>query len=727
MELKQHYTFLSLRGIVVCSVGIIISIMLGMNAIVWIRDFKRNYLEAVEWRSEALAQGIINQITNNQKYDSTYYVNNSALLEVFSLQCLQLYELNQAKHVTHIAVIDATGRIAAHNDKRLWRASITSPALRGHLEQHALVTFLDGSMYHTLVPFFTPQNEYLGSIDIGFPEQIVQNKMWQTLRHAGGFLGLAFIIVIGLLFVLMHYIVNRPIQQLVNIGDKLAQGSSVQDIIMETNGKEMSLLGTVYDSIALYLQELADIAGRIALGRMDCDARIRSDEDKLGRSVHAMLNYLNEIADDAAKIAEGNLSETIRLRSEDDLFGRTIQRMVEGLRALILRIRDSSKRIAATGANISTLATQDMTIVKTVNMAAERVLSTMRELDASVAEVVENMGNLSSNMDQTSNAMSEMSLSIGNIAINTTTLKERSQQTTHSLNEAITVLTNVVESATSSKTLSQETIQNAREGEQSVGDIIVGMENLRQTITTAVNAMGDFTNRSHDIIGIVDVIRDIADRTSLLALNASIIAAQAGTHGRGFAVVADEIKNLAGGVAASTRDIATLLNSLQQDTQRVVQTIHAGEANVEQCMKRTQNAQGVLRHILDSAQRSSDLVTRIADLIHELERTTQRVVSDMQDVDAMADDITSSTTQQHATTAQINGAIASINEMVSQIKHAAMEQSKGIAEAVTATGEVTKLMAQNLTSSQRIAETTKELLSQADLLLGSVDQFKLRE
>lgn len=725
MQVKGSLSKVSLRTTILFFVGVIIFIVLGANTIVYIQDFRQNYLEAVEWRSEALAQGIINQIANNQEYDPNYYVNNPGLLVAFSLQCIQLYELNQEKHVAHISIIDGSGTISAHNEKALWGKSIESDTLRRHLDQHNLVTFLDDTTYHTLIPFFSPQNDYLGSIDIGFPKNVVNEKLQESLLHTAILFGLSLLLTIFIISLLTHLIVTKPIGQLVTVGCQLAEGNLVPNPLGGAKGKEISMLGTVFESISTYFRHIADIAGHITTGVLEYKVRVRSEHDMLGNAVQGMLEYLNLVATGAARIAEGDLTEQVQVRSDKDMFGRGIQAMVEGLRSIIVQIRTSSEQIAATGSHISSLAARDIEIVQSVNTSADQVMSTMQELGASVQQVAQNMENLSSTVSQTSASVSQMTSSIGHIAVNTNALKAQTHQTITSLNEAVTSLAGVVESTEASKKSSQDTIQDALEGQQSVEHIMNSMEDLQKTITTAVNVITGFARRSHDITGILDVIREIADRTSLLALNASIIAAQAGVHGRGFAVVADEIKNLAGGVTTSTTDIATIVQSLQQDTASVVQTIHAGAANVEQSIKRTHDARGVLQKIITSAQRSSTVVTQIADALHELKQTAHTVVSAMEQVDSMTDDMTSSTNEQRATTTQINETIAYINDMASQIKRATTDQAKGIHDVLFATTNVSALMAQNLQSSQHIADTTQELSSQAELLLSSVDRFKL--
>src|ERR1041384_5551262 len=97
---------------------------------------------------------------------------------------------------------------------------------------------------------------------------------------------------------------------------------------------------------------------------------------------------------------------------------------------------------------------------------------------------------------------------------------------------------------------------------------------------TAGDVIRQLGERIAAIGNILNVIDDVAEQTSLLALNAAIIAAQAGEHGRGFAVVADEIKDLAERTGASTKEIAELIRSVQDESRNAVAAMKIGRAHV---------------------------------------------------------------------------------------------------------------------------------------------------
>ena len=156
-----------------------------------------------------------------------------------------------------------------------------------------------------------------------------------------------------------------------------------------------------------------------------------------------------------------------------------------------------------------------------------------------------------------------------------------------------------------SRQLSQETIEDALQGQQAVEEVTSSMDTIQQTNSSTVETITRFEQQTQDIGTILDVIDEITDQSSLLALNASIIAAQAGSHGRGFAVIADEMRNLATKVSSSTKDIAAIVKVVQEETVTVVKKIHEGTDDIAQGVRRTQQAREVLQKIFNSAQRSS--------------------------------------------------------------------------------------------------------------------------
>ncbi len=489
---------------------------------------------------------------------------------------------------------------------------------------------------------------------------------------------------------------------------------------------EIESLSNSFYAMAGYLLEIAEAAENISLGEISQTITPRSTRDVLGNAFSQMLDYLHEMSTIAATIAKGDLTSNIMLRSELDAFGQTMQTMTTGIQSLIRQIRASAEQIATTGITIAAMTSQDMHLVQNVQESVADMVATMTEMQKSVEDVAQNMELLAAAVDETLTSVSDTTTSMSDIASNTRNLAQQTQEMITELDQTVEMLEGVREKTNMSSQLSQETIQDALEGQQAVEHVRESMDIIQHTNRDAEDTITIFAQRSREIDMILDVIYDVTEQSSLLALNASIIAAQAGSHGRGFSVIAEEMRNLANEVGASTKNIAAIVQTLQQDTNTVVQMIHDGTAKIEEGVSRTQQAQQRLEKIISSARRSSDVVSEIADALNVQMTTSHKVMKAMEHVHTMTTEITSSTNKQRITTMQIQDAVEHISELASHTYHDTKQQLDGVKLVLNAADTVKTLSEQNLGSSNDINHvTTTDLAEQAQILLLSVDRFRL--
>ena len=151
------------------------------------------------------------------------------------------------------------------------------------------------------------------------------------------------------------------------------------------------------------------------------------------------------------------------------------------------------------------------------------------------------------------------------------------------------------------------------------------LERVAVDINESAVLIESLGERSKQISSVVGVIREIADQTNLLALNAAIEAARAGEQGRGFAVVADEVRKLAERTSVSTQEIATTVTAILEETGRAVQRMQSVSANMSGSVEMARQAGDSLQVIDERAQETVDVVHGIADSTREQSTASQEI------------------------------------------------------------------------------------------------------
>lgn len=223
--------------------------------------------------------------------------------------------------------------------------------------------------------------------------------------------------------------------------------------------------------------------------------------------------------------------------------------------------------------------------------------------------------------------LGDSSRSMANGASDQAGTVSRTTNTVEALSDRIDRISQNAEEAAEA---TEGTREQAMRGLEQIQGIIDGMDRLRALAASNARKARRLGERSLEIGPIVKLIDEISNRTDMLALNATIESVRAGEHGRGFAVVAEEIRKLAERTATGTREIGTLVEAIQADTNESIRALAEEESQMDQEARRVREAGSALERISRMAEDSARLVEGISLSASDQVRAARDLVAGMQ-------------------------------------------------------------------------------------------------
>ncbi len=499
--------------------------------------------------------------------------------------------------------------------------------------------------------------------------------------------------------------------------------------------------------------------------------------------VQDITGTANEIKHQAEQITAGNLQVAELVESEDELgdLARTFSKMrlalrdtVAGVSAAAGRVDESASGLAEIGGGVAQNSQEQVAGIEqatshvagihhnvsqitesshTLSGNVEEASSSVLELGAAGEELHSTAQALNQQVSEVTSSIEQMVRSVNSVGEHTEGLGEAVSETSSSMSEMTRSMREVEGHATETAKLSLHVIELAETGREQVQETIKGMDNIRDATETADEVIRGLAGRMNEIGAIVDVIDDVADETNLLALNAAIIAAQSGEQGRAFSVVADEIKDLADRVLSSTKEIGSLISSVQSESSAAARAIGRGTESVQGGVNLSAEAGVALEEITSAARDSGGRIQEIVAAVREQAKAAGHVEQLMERVSTRVEEIreagleqqrgnevvmrgasvmrdvaqqTQRTTEEQSSGAgRIRDSMESVREAVEHIHHALQEQGEACTAALSFLQEVFSRTQSNDESADQLREAALAMQRQAERLRDDVRRFRI--
>jgi HAMP domain-containing protein len=454
---------------------------------------------------------------------------------------------------------------------------------------------------------------------------------------------------------------TNQVRNIAEVTTAVAQGDLSKKITVEAKGEILELKDTInkmVDQLNAFGSEVTRIAREVGVeGQLGGQAEVlgvagtwKELTDNVNMLAANLTNQVRNIAEVTTAVAQGDLSKKITVEAKGEILElkNTINGMVDNLSAIIGDINSVMAMVGEgnlTGMVSAEAAGEFASMVDGIN----GTIDSLRKIVAELREVGLNVGGVSQNMLSTGQ---EMNAAVMQMSSSAEQIAEGAQAQAKQITEASRESEGVGQTASNTLTRAEEMNQIAEVASKATAEGRAAMEVttkntdlMLQGSQESVAGIEALSKSNEQIQEIVDLIRDIASQTNILAINAAIEAVRAGRHGKGFAVVAEEVKSLSADTKAQAKNISTLVQSIQKETQATVATIKTMAENVEAGRRSIEQTSKAFEDINRSIESTSRTAKEISEAAADQKKSIDAVSQSLDKISGVSADTSTAATQ----------------------------------------------------------------------------------
>jgi methyl-accepting chemotaxis protein len=498
------------------------------------------------------------------------------------------------------------------------------------------------------------------------------------------------------------------------------------------------------------------------------------------RAITVPFRTLGRAAD---RIAAGDLTASPPTVSRDEMgqLASDFRRMTQGLKALVTDVQTASEGVSLGAREAAAIGERVRTGALDQHAGVVAMKAAVEAMESSVGQVSRGMGGLAEYVAATNAAMAEMASALEEVRDKGSEL-ERSMQaalrdvdhlaeagreaegtigelgqvaghasgTFSGVKASLTALERAAGESEANAALVAEVAQRAG---NVVEETVQGIEAVRAAVSDAHRRITALGRRSDDIHQVVDFISEVAGRTNLLSLNASIIASQAGEHGKAFAVVADQIRELAAQIARSTKSIGDIIHAVREEVEATAGLIDRGDRLAAEGVQLARNSLEALGQIQRATQQGREAASAIATAVGahaasagEVARVVESVAdgsravgasvqlvgrsvagvgSVSRGVQAVADQVARALDEQSGRGRRNLETLARLERMIGEIARAVQSHDAATRRVREALGNLSETAGQHEGAVEGLAAVAERLGGRAQALAERVGRFKI--